>query len=374
MTAPSLGNRNVCKKISLLWVVPLLLLGTSEAILRLIDFSHSPRSMMLRVPHIVLQRGGDIETISTTLTPPGYLWKIESNTSITDSFGFRIQPPSSASHQANTKIFTIAFLGGSTTQGGTHAFSDTTTESLNQTFGGGTTFQALNVACAHYTTHQSVLAFHRWVMPLQPNLVVVYHGWNDMCSQVDGYSDHEKDSVPQKHSFSQVTTRLAAWKIPLAANYVRQQLDRSWPRPRVPPERFQQNYNRIIHDCQKANIPVVIFMRPWWGTEELPNLGLGSMIYFSRRYDTLELRQLSQAAYTEYTKIQLRMADPSKGVYVFDAARVVEGMIHASHNTSPPQVGIFEADGVHLTSMADQILGEALAEFILETVLENTIL
>ena len=57
-------------------------------------------------------------------------------------------------------------------------------------FLGGVTL--LNAAWSPYWAHQSRIALDRWVLPLDPYLFFLYHGWNDPQVQEDGYGDDGK--------------------------------------------------------------------------------------------------------------------------------------------------------------------------------------
>ena len=179
------------KKLALAVFIPAALLLLLELSLRFSSFHYTPREKILWTPSIAEYIGTYEYFIPTSLAPPGYVWRAQPNTQLTDSHGFRL--PGVPDQKAPDKI-RIAFLGGSTTLSGYHAYPERTIRLMNEA-AGTNRYEHLNAACSSYSTHQSLIALKRWVLPLKPDQVVVYHGWNDGFLQTDGYSDLEKDAL-----------------------------------------------------------------------------------------------------------------------------------------------------------------------------------
>jgi lysophospholipase L1-like esterase len=72
--------------------------------------------------------------------------------------------------------YRIVFLGDSCTMQG---YPVTLERMLNLLRPDTTVYEAVNLAVAGYTSHQGLVVARRWLPALEPDLVVVYFGWND---------------------------------------------------------------------------------------------------------------------------------------------------------------------------------------------------
>lgn len=72
--------------------------------------------------------------------------------------------------------YRIVFLGDSCTQQGYPKYVE---QILNQPRSDGLHYESINLGIAGYTSHQGLVVARRWLAKLEPDLVVVYFGWND---------------------------------------------------------------------------------------------------------------------------------------------------------------------------------------------------
>ena len=182
------------KKIAFAACAALLALGGAETALRLGGFTYAPRQPTLWVPTVAGFQGTYEFFIPTALAPPGYVWLAAPGTPYTDRRGFRL--PELPDRKEPGRI-RIAFLGGSTTQGGYRPYPERTVALLNAA-AGTNRYEALNAACSSYSTHQSLIVLQRLVLDLEPDLVCLYHGWNDAQLQEDGFRDDQKDAAANR--------------------------------------------------------------------------------------------------------------------------------------------------------------------------------
>lgn len=344
------------KKIAFAACATLLALAGAEAALRLVGFAYAPRQPTLWVPTAAGFQGTYEFFIPTQLSPPGYVWLAEPGTPYTDRRGFR--RPELPDRKAPGKI-RIAFLGGSTTQGGYRPYPERTVAILNAA-GGSNRYEALNAACSSYSTHQSLLVLQRLVLGLEPDLVCLYHGWNDAQVQTDGFRDDAKDALANAGA--------AAWRSWPALRRLRLAQGLGWmvdrvrkPEPRVPPQRFQANLERFADVCARHGIPGVIFTRPAWRSDPLAATGPAMAAYYSARYRVADEREWLAREHAEYTSIQRDVA-ARKGLDLFDASQVVEELeARRKAGAFGADVRIYHPDGLHLTPFGEQRLAEALA-------------
>lgn len=353
--------KRFASRLALAVSVTLLVLGVLELALQQAGFAHQSRQKVLWKPVISGFIGTLAFDIPTRFAPPGYLWVAEPDTIFTDRYGFR--RPELPIRKEPGKI-RIAFLGGSTTQGAHRPYPERTIRLLN-TVVGTNRYEALNVACSSYSTHQSLKALERWVLPRDPDLVVIYHGWNDVDVAGDGYADHEKD-LPVRFLrdeqrrvfnfplFPTRTAQLLAFALDRA--------DTTWPRLRVPPQRFEQNLDRMAHLTGASSIRTMLFTRPRARSRALP-VAAGAVAAAYRkaglpedpdaRYDALHLI---------CTDIQRAVAKRYPHVALFDASAILDGLQdREATGEFGSDIRIFMRDAVHIYEFAEELLGIELA-------------
>ena len=344
------------KKIAFAACASALALGIAEAALRLAGFAYAPRQPMLWVPTVAGFQGTYEFFIPTALAPPGYVWLAAPNTPYTDRRGFRL--PELPDRKEPGK-FRIAFLGGSTTQGGYRPYPERAVAILNAA-AGTNRYEALNAACSSYSTHQSLIVLQRLVFGLRPDLVCLYHGWNDAQIQEDGFRDDPKDAAANRAGPP------PRWTQPLRRARILQAM--GWlidrfrnPEPRVPPERFRANLERFADLCAEQNVPGLLFTRPPWRRDPPTAPGPAMSAYYSARYRAANDLDWQDREHAEYSGIQRDVA-AARGLALFDASQVVENLeARRQAGEFGPDVRIYQPDGLHLTPFGEQRLAEALA-------------
>jgi len=332
-----------------------LVFAGAELCIRFCGFEYKPRCKLLWKPTVAGFQGTIEFYVNTVAAPPGYMWVSEPDTPITDQYGFR--KPELPIDKDPWKV-RVAFLGGSTTQGGYRPYPERAIRLLNNALDTDR-YEGLNVACSSYSTHQSLIALERWVLPRNPNVVVIYHGWNDAGVQSDGYADHEKDFVAS-HSEHFSTNSFAAallnLRISQAIGKVVHSLDKDWPRPRVPPEQYRRNLERMVTLCKQRGIRVILISRPESLRRPLPNVGDIEYRAFSKWADTTNPEELYAAKHRLYNEILEGVAREQK-VTVCDASGYIDDLQEKqAAGVYPPGMEIFEKDACHLRDYATEKL------------------
>lgn len=353
--------KRFASRLALAVSVTLLTLGALELALQYAGFAHQPRRKILWKPVISGFIGTLAFDIPTRFAPPGYLWVAEPNTILTDRYGFR--KPELPIRKQQGKI-RIAFLGGSTTQGAHRPYPERAIRLLN-TVACTDRFEVLNVACSSYSTHQSLKALERWVLPRDPDIVVIYHGWNDVDVAGDGYADHEKDI----HARFLRGDQYRSFKTPLfparTANllaFVLDRIDNAWPRLRVPRHRFEQNLEHMAQLTGASGIRTMVFTRPRAHSRTLSeSLGVAAAAYHKAklpehpdaRYDAL---------HRLCTDTQRKVADRHPHVDLFDASGILDRIQEREAGGEfGPDIRIFMRDAVHIYEFAEELLAIELA-------------
>lgn len=255
-TPPPRSQPSLGKKLVFSLVAVLLVLGGFELVLRAGHFTYKPRQKLLWKPTVAGFQGTYEYYIQTDFAPPGYIWLSQRNTPYTDSNGFRL-PEIPLKKPAGK--FRIAFLGGSTTQGGYRPYPERAVRILNEALGTDR-YEALNVGCSSYSTHQSLIALQRWVFQREPDLICMYHGWNDCGVQEDGFRDDEKDGLFEMgQKVSGAAAVLGKLRLSQLIGKLMDQSRHDWPRARVPLDRFRANLERFSDLCQEHGIKGVLF-------------------------------------------------------------------------------------------------------------------
>ena len=350
------------KKVLLSLASAVITVAALEVSLRVIGFQKPPRIKSLTTPAVAGFEGTMEFHLRTHLDPPGYIWLSDTNTAFTDRYGFR--KPEIPFRKEPGKI-RVAFLGGSTTQGGYRPYPERAIRLLNSALGTNL-YEALNVACSSYSTHQSLIALQRWVLPREPDLVVIYHGWNDSHVACDGFSDAEKD-FSANHPFFQnpclvrlmLSSRLFALLSRLAERF-----DTAWPRPRVAPDEFRRNLESMIQLCHDRGIRVMIIGKPICQSRPLPPSSPFSFRAFRPMISTTNNNELYEGVHEIYSTIQHEVAS-SQGVMFCDAEGFLnELQARQAAGEFGPDVHIFRNDACHLFEFAEEQLAYLVAAAI----------
>ena len=272
------------KKLSFSILFTILFFSVIEIALRGLKFQYEPRKKLLWKPTVSGFVGTYEFYIPTHFEPPGYIWVSAPNTPLTDRYGFRRPEIPYAKPPGKIRV---AFLGGSTTQGGYRPYPERAIRLLNNAMGTNI-YEMLNVACSSYSTHQSLIALKRWVLPRDPDIVVIYHGWNDIMVQSDGFSDHVKDVLltVNKGPLGRLLSNVRRLRIAQLVGKVVDAADRSWPEQRVPFDRFVSNLKKMVKMCAEKGAHVVIVIRPECQRRPLPPLDEVGQAHYSRMYGT----------------------------------------------------------------------------------------
>ncbi len=152
-------------------------------------------------------------------------------------------------------VYRIVFLGDSCTQQGYPAL---VASRLNATFSDDRVFEAINLGVAGYTSHQGRVAAERWLEALEPDLTVVYFGWNDHW-RARVVSDSER----AKWSRAAITRLLSASRL---AQGVLMLSGSIWPEPleepRVGLEEYAANLRDIAVTARAAGSVVLLLTAP----------------------------------------------------------------------------------------------------------------
>ncbi len=346
-------------------VAPAAALLLGELALRLIGFHYPVRTRILAPPQMISGFIGTLEFhIGVSMKPPGYIWASQSETDFTDKNGFRL--PSVPYAREPGKI-RIAFLGGSTTQGGYRPYPERAVRLLNRV-AGSNRYEALNVACSSYTTHQSLIALRRWVLPRKPDVVFIYHGWNDAMVAPDGFADHHKDRLVGRDGQPRASmpSWLMRWRLAGMAAMVTDIFAPPWPEQRVPLANFAANLETMAGECHAQGIRTILMTRPGEAAGRMKRDAYPASSLEQRHaqqaYGIDDPVQVYQRKWMEMVDIQRAAAERHSYITLFDGANVVSSISElASEGFYGERVPIFHGDSIHLYDFADELLAQQVA-------------
>jgi lysophospholipase L1-like esterase len=239
----------------------------------------------------------------------------------------------------------IVFMGDSCTQFGTYP-----TMTLNRLrthhFPAAS---GIKLGVAGWSSEQGLAQLQRDIIPLHPNVVTVYFGWNDHWvalgpEDADAHATRASFWLSQHSRLWQLLTKARLAAAPRLAG-----------RPnRVPLDRYVANLETMVQLSNAAGIRVVLITAP---TNH--ERGQEPEYLAKRHVRTLsDLGPLHQA-YVEAT----RRAGRETGAVVCDAA--------AAFDADPDRRFYFEQDGIHLKVPGNRALADLLAPCVMQAAAQS---
>lgn len=349
-------------KLLLALVVPALLLGLLEAGLRLTNTETNTRQKTLWKPTVSGYWGTFEFYLPTDFSPPGYIWVSQPDTPFTDRYGFRL--PEIPIEKPADKI-RVAFLGGSTTHGGFRPYPERAIRLINAALGTNQ-YEMLNVACSSYSTHQSLIALDRWALPRKPDIVFVYHGWNDMWVAGDGFSDKEKDALLSSTGGARfpLPIWIAELKLTGLVGRFLQFFDHDWPRQRVSFADFESNLERMADMCAAHGIKMFVMIRPEQRESLFDSKPMDPLTeqYARQAFNTTNHYELYKTQSARIIAAQRAVAERHAHVEACDGNASVNQMLDLQEaGQLGEQVSVFYSDNIHLMDLADELLAQRVA-------------
>lgn len=278
-------------------------------------------------------------------------WKLDPTLPDVNSEGF---PGDEFNIPKPQDVFRILYLGDSCTYQGypedvEHLLNSDNPESSRK-------IESVTLAVPGYSSHQGVTMTELYGQRLEPDLVVVYFGWNDHWLAY-GATDAEKEFAPsglsrlslELHRFH--LAQLFFWTGDVLAGRTDVPLDTV----RVPPDQYAENLKKILEDFQEDSIPVIFITAPTSHYQlGVPDY-LVEMNYVRDRNSALSLHK-------EYNEV-VRQISQHEGSYLLD---LEEGF----NSLSSEELGsLFSQDGIHFTPHGLSVVAERLSNFIQDQML-----
>ncbi len=236
-------------------LIPLLfLLGVGEIAARL---SSNP----FRTNSFFYVAGGHEEYFGTrklsiryNVFPP-YYWVPEPNTPITNNKGFRGHDWTDVKPDG---VIRIASLGDSCTLGGQESYSERLERLLREALGTNK-YEVLNGGVGSSSTYQMLQIFEHELLPLKPDIVVLFLGWNDRWVH-----DGRRDSVHQLPTEwqSKLRDQLSKSRLFQALVYFADKRREGHVEQRVPANETAKNLKRLAKLCRDRGLTLYLCTTP----------------------------------------------------------------------------------------------------------------
>lgn len=351
-----MNEQNIAAKMGLAIVLPVVILLLAEGVLRVAGWPQILREKKAILPVVAMKFGTVIEHLPTELDPPGYLWRVPESYVVSD--------PRMAEFRWPRKLVEgrqlIAFLGGSTTQpDGLRSYPRRCLRLLNQA-AGKEQFEMMNCGLSFYSTHQSLIVLQRYVLPLRPDYVVVYHGWNDPLLASDGYGDSEKDHLSvagPKRSW------LRSLRLSTSLGWLAQRKDQFWPRVRVDFATFEENLRRMAELCASVGATLVVVSRPAARTGVVPEVDAATRHVYAGTFGA-DKRDIYFGIHRAVTAAQARVVSAYPTVRLTDTSFYLDQKQQELESLGLPAVQIFSRDAVHVQGHGNQFIAESVARAV----------
>lgn len=357
----------VLKKIVFSLLPCALLLIFAEAGLRFSGAQFQVRQKELNLPMVAAFFGTMQLYFPVVLDGPDYLW-------IRGAFVAGQNPDGTYNYiwpvEKQPDRIRVAFIGGSTVENLEGSMFESFPElcvSLLNEVAGTNRYEALNVGCSSYSSHQSLLALQRYVLPRHPDVVVLYDGWNDFEIK-DGYSEREKDFLINFYAKLGWASGFMEWaqnlRLSQLLGFVAQKFE-VWPKPRSTPMEFRENLEKAARLVAAAGARPVVVLKPisrslpindWSGTPEMlkvfgPELGATSEAIY-------------QGVHRYATDAQRFVVSNVPGARLADVETRLNLAQDEIENDPHEGVAIFLRDALHCTAIGNYFVAEAVARAV----------
>lgn len=230
----------------------------------------------------------------------------------------------------------LVLLGDSCTEFGTYA------EALMRRFRrrAGADWSALKLGVGGWTTYQGLAALERDVLPLRPDVVTFYFGWNDHWKGF-GIEDRDIRGLPFMDDPKLQRMRLAqlVQKATIALR------GKNYARQRVRLDDFRANLTRMVNDCRKTGATGVLITAP-------------SSHVVGHEPDYLKGRMLDDLA--QLVPLHRAYADAVRQVAAREGAPLCDLLADFDALSPEERTASFGGDGIHLTRAGSERAAEML--------------
>ena len=282
---------------------------------------------------------------------PVLFWKPIANTPFTGTAGLRLPAPETKMKERG--VFRIGVIGDSCSFLGVNLYPNRFAELVSEET--GRKVEVVNASCPGYTSLQGA---HRLaeLWDWQPDLVVVYFGWNDHWKSLNGATD--RDVMDRQLLSEQARGWLGKSRIFWCLFALRSKLSPAVSinraPVRVPPHDYRENLQAILRDAEEHDCPTVFVTAPSAYHEgQVPEWAYSFFGEFYRMSpsEVTSIPRMHEA----YNQVVRDVAGSSSDASVLDIAKQWSLPEEAKNDQKR-----FRGDRIHLTESGHQEVAEQL--------------
>ncbi|HEQ98485.1 MAG TPA: hypothetical protein ENO22_03995 [candidate division Zixibacteria bacterium] len=280
-------------------------------------------------------------------------WKLPPSNENVNSFGF---PDKEIEIPKPANVYRILFLGDSVTQLGYPRFVE---RFLNMLLGNGHVYvECVTMAVAGYSSYQGKIMARLYAEKFQPDLAVVFFGWNDhwqAYGSIDSETKSPGDPGLMWHIYHNSRLLQFFFKLtrPIAGGEKVEIIDEV----RVPINEYEENLEAIESRFERHEVPVIFITAP----TSYYRLGVPDYLvknqYAKSKQAVIEL-------HSNYNDV-VRGVAADENTYLLD----LEKRIGSLNNLED----IFLNDGIHFTLVGTEVVGNIIGEYIYKNVLPDSL-
>jgi len=284
---------------------------------------------------------------------PRLFWKLRSSNRNVNSFGF---PGHEVAIPKPKDRYRILFLGDSCTQQG---YPDIVEVLLNEgNVGTARRFESVTLAVSGYSSYQGRVLADMYGERLEPDLAVVYFGWNDHWQAYQAVDSQRVAPEPpslwaKRLAFFQ-QSRVLQGVESLSASL--KGANKPIGEVRVPRAQYQENLLTIRRIFEKRKVPVVFISAP------TSHYRLGVPDYLVDQ-NFVPDKPFSVSMHRSYNEIVREVAGGAPGSYLLDLEREFEPREDLD--------AIFLRDGIHFTPAGLALVAKRVSDFLGQKVLTH---
>lgn len=282
---------------------------------------------------------------------PLLFWKPIANTPFTGADGLRLSTP--ARKQKEPGVYRVGVIGDSCSFLGMDLYPNRFARKVGEAAGGKV--EVVNASCPGYTSFQGARRLAD-VWSWQPDVIVVYFGWNDHWKSLNGQTDRD---VMQRQLLSDKAqswlgmSRLFWCLYTLRSNLAPAVSVGASP-VRVPPDHYRENLQTMLREATERDCPVIFITAP---SAYLPGqVPRWAYEFFGQIY-RMSPEDISNIPQTHaaYNDIVREVAESSSSALLLDIAK--QWSAPGELEKHPER---FRGDRIHLTEAGHQEIAEQL--------------
>ena len=280
-------------------------------------------------------------------------WRLDSKLENVNSLGF---PGGEVSSPKPEDVYRILFLGDSVTHNGYPRYVQHFLNDIDRK----TRYEAVNLGVAGYSSYQGAVIAADDGLRLEPDLAVVFFGWNDHWLAYGAIDAEKQVDVGESLAQSLVRRVYQKSRILQAFNAISASLSsrsgNQLEEVRVPEEHYRTNLHKIAETFHSADVPVAFVTAP------TSHYSLGVPDYLVQDAFVPD-KDFSLRIHRRYNDIVREVAEDT-GAHLFD--------IEVPFALMRPRDlrAVFMNDGIHFTAVGRAVLSQRVASLLRQEVLD----